>query len=287
MVQALSEKQLDAQYNNRARVPDFQAYLDSWAQRSINARKQPCVLDVAYGPHPGERLDVFPAVSGTVAAPVLVFIHGGYWRSLDKRDHSFVAPPYTQQGVCVVVVNYGLCPDVTIPQIALQMVRSLAWVHDHIGGYGGDAGNITVVGHSAGGHLAAMLLACQWPVFRSDLPPALVRKAISLSGLFDLEPVRCTPFLQVSLGLTPHDAAIASPACLPAPQGGALLSLVGALESAEFLRQNRLIRRRWGVKAVPCCETLAGRHHFSILDALTDPADRLYGLCTDWLRRID
>jgi arylformamidase len=269
-MRSLSPAQLDANYNNRALVPDFQRYFDSWVSRSVAAREQPCVVDVAYGPAGGERLDIFPAASGTVNAPVMVFIHGGYWRSLDKKDHSFVAPSFTAQGVCVVVVNYDLCPAVTIPDITLQMVRALAWVHDHIGGYGGNADNITVVGHSAGGQLAALLLACRWPVFRADLPAQMVRKAVSISGLFDLEPIRRTPFLQDSLKLTQPDALRASPALMPAPRGCELHAVVGGAESDEFLRQNRLIAQAWGKKVVCRCEAVAGRNHFSVLDCLVD-----------------
>src|SRR3954468_17521392 len=116
----------DAMYNNRERVPDHPAILARWADDSAHARAQgPCELDIAYGALAGERLDVFPAPSGD--APVLVFIHGGYWRSLDKADHSFVAPAFTRHGACVVVPNYTLCPAVTIPQITMQVARAVAW----------------------------------------------------------------------------------------------------------------------------------------------------------------
>jgi len=183
----------DRMYNNRALVPDFADHFAHWRTASEQARQQrSCVLDVAYGDGPQETLDIFPA--SRADAPVVVFIHGGYWRSLDKADHSFVAPPLLDMGACVVVVNYALCPGsdkapVTVPDIALQCARSLAWVWRHIGAHGGNRNDVTVIGHSAGGHLAAMLLACQWKALGADLPKDLVRKAMSISGLFDLEPV--------------------------------------------------------------------------------------------------
>ncbi|RYY67420.1 MAG: alpha/beta hydrolase, partial [Comamonadaceae bacterium] len=116
----------DRMYNNRDLVPDNAAYLSRWAADSRQARASvPCELDLPYGDQPGETLDVFPAPSPD--APVLLFIHGGYWRALDKSDHSFIAPAFTRDGACVVVPNYALCPTVTVPQIVLQMVRAVAW----------------------------------------------------------------------------------------------------------------------------------------------------------------
>ena len=148
----------DGMYNNRALVPDHQDYLQRWAAESEKARAAvPCELDVAYGTGAGEKLDVFtPPHEG---APVLVFVHGGYWRTLDKKDVSFVGPAFTRHGACVVVPNYDLCPAVTIPQIVLQTARAVAWTWHHIARYGGDRRRIVVAGHSAGGQLAAMMLA--------------------------------------------------------------------------------------------------------------------------------
>ena len=266
---------LDSMYNNRALVPDYATYFERWIKTSKNARAtQRCTLDVAYGSSAGEKLDVFPSKEQN--APVLVFIHGGYWRSLDKSDHSFVAPVFTAQGACVVIANYDLCPAVTIPDITLQMVRALSWVHRNIAQFGGDAKRITVVGHSAGGHLAAMMLACDWQRFAPDLQKDLVRNALSISGIFDLLPLTRTPFLKDSLELTPADARKASPALLPGPAKGVLCAVAGSDESAEFLRQNPLIQKVWGKKIVPVSQALAGLNHFSVLDALVRPTHTLH-----------
>lgn len=274
---------LDRMYNNRALVPDHAAYFARWAEDSAAVRStQPCTLDVPYGTGPNETLDIFPAAQA--GAPVLVFIHGGYWRSLDKSEHSFVAPPLVRQGACVVVPNYALCPAVTVPQIVMQMVQALLWVHAHIDRFGGDPRRITVAGHSAGGHLATMLLACQWPALGAELPPGLVRNALSISGLYDLEPIRQTPFLRDALQLTPADALRASPAGMPAPHDGVLYTVAGGEESAEFLRHNELIRDKWGTRVVPVCEALPGLNHFSVLDALAQPGHRLQQLALKLLR---
>jgi arylformamidase len=206
---------------------------------------------------------------------VLVFIHGGWWRALDKSDHSFVAPSFVQAGAMVVVPNYSLCPAVTIEQIALQTTRALAWACRHARRFGGDPGRIIVAGHSAGGHLAAMLLACRWQTVASDLPQRLVQGALSMSGVFDLAPIRQTPFLAADLRLTPAAVRRLSPAGFPPPQGP-LAALVGGLESEEFIRQNQLIRDRWGGGAVPVCEVLPGLNHFTVMHDLVDPAGRAH-----------
>jgi arylformamidase len=260
----------EAQYNNRARVTDAPGILVRWAQASELARsRMTCVLDVAYGDDPGETLDVFPARQS--GAPVLVYIHGGYWRALDKSEHSFVAPAFVQSGAMVVVPNYALCPAVTIEAIALQTAQALAWVWRHAAKYGGDPSRIHVIGHSAGGHLAAMLLCCRWKTVAPDLPGRLLAGAMSLSGVFDLAPLRHAPFLQADLALDPAAVRRLSPAGFPRPRGP-LLALVGADESAEFLRQNQLIRDRWGAAAVPVCQALPGHNHFTVLQDLVDPA---------------
>jgi arylformamidase len=266
---------LDRMYNNRALVPDHAKHFGQWAEASDDARAAHSHhLDVAYGDGAMETLDVFPAAKK--GAPVLVFIHGGYWRSLDKSDHSFIAPAFTNQGACVVVPNYALCPAVTIPQIVMQMVKALAWTYRNARKYGGDPSRITVIGHSAGGHLATMLLACAWPVVAKGLPADLVKNAMSISGLYDLEPIMHTPFLQESLRLTPEQVHLASPAWMPRPRQGKLYALVGADESAEFVRHNQLMQTAWGKTVVPVCESIPERNHFSILEDLTAPWTRLH-----------
>ncbi len=280
---------LDNQYNNRLRVPDFMSrYVQGWQSGSAAVRAaQACVLDLSYGHSSAEKLDIFPA-SGTHQSslvPVLVFVHGGYWRSLDKADHSFVAPSFTKHGVCVVVPNYALCgaqSPTTIEDITLQTVRAVAWVHQHIGQYGGDPARITVAGHSAGGHLAAMMAACQWERFDTKLPQQVVRNALSISGLHDLAPLQHSPYLQADLQLTPAHVQRCSPAYFAQPRAP-LNAVCGGDESAEFARQNQLIHTAWGPQHVPVCEAMAGHNHFSMLETLTDPQHRTHALALQLL----
>jgi arylformamidase len=273
---------LDQQYDNRARVADHARVLGNWAAASAHVRAQtPAArLDLRYGQGEGETLDVFPATVPTPAAgaPVLVFIHGGYWRSLDKSDFSFIAPAFNAAGALVLVPNYALCPAVAIEHIALQMAQAVAWAVDHAAEHGGDPGRIALVGHSAGAHLAAMLLTCRWKDLDPDLPAQPLAGALAISGLYDLEPLRHTPCVKNDLRLTPTSVARLSPAFFPRPKGGKLFAVVGLEESDEFLRQNALIRDVWGPTAVPVCETLPGANHFNVLNPLVDPASRLHEL---------
>jgi arylformamidase len=281
---------LNAQYNNRARVADHADYFARWALESQQARDGlRCALDVPFLDARAEpsvpaapTLDVFPSAHPN--SPVLLFIHGGWWRSLDKRDHSFIAPPFVAAGVTVVIPNYSLCPVVGIETIALQMAQSLAWTHRHIAQYGGDAKRIVVVGHSAGGHLAAMLLCCDGRQVAPDLPAQMSTSALSISGVFDMQPLRQTPFLKADLKLTAATARRVSPAFFPAPRGR-LTAVYGELESEEFARQSRLIQGRWGRAVVPVCEAVPNANHFSVLNELAQPSTRLHKQALEMLGR--
>jgi arylformamidase len=271
---------LESQYNNRALVPDHAAVMGKWTTASqLVLRQGSAQLDVPYGSGEGETLDIFAPQAtpdASPGAPVMVFIHGGYWRALDKSDHAFVAPAFNAAGALVVVPNYALCPAVSIEHICLQMARALLWVWHNAARLGGDPARIMVVGHSAGAHLAAMLLSCRWKELDSAAPAQLLTGALCISGLYDLEPLRHTPFLNQDLQLTPQSVARLSPAFFPRPKAGKLYATVGLDESSEFHRQTRLIREVWGPTAVPVCETVPRANHFTVLTLLVDPSSRMH-----------
>lgn len=280
---------LDSQYNNRARVPEAVQHLQRWAADSATARAAlqasgQALLDVPYMADPAlpptaQTLDIFtPPPGATPPAggwPVLLFVHGGYWRALDKADHSFIAPSWVAQGAIVVIPNYALCPAVRVSTITDQMRQAVAWTARHSGNLNGQPGNpdrLSVAGHSAGGHIVGMLLSTRW----AEWGGSPIRHGISISGLFDLNPIRQTPFL-ADLGLTPDEAQAQSP-IHHRHTGGQLTAVVGGDESEEFLRQNGLLRTAWGEAAAPVAEVLPGLNHFSVVEELTRPSSRLSAL---------
>jgi arylformamidase len=265
---------LSREYNNRALVPDHAQYFARWAERSAHARAtMTCYLDREYGPAPGEKLDIFPARKGD--GSVLMFIHGGYWRSLDKRDFSYLAPTWVDAGVSLVVVNYDLCPTVTIEEIVCQMLRASAWLYRHAEEYGMDEERLFVCGHSAGAHLTAMMMAALWPVFDPGLPRDLFKGGLAISGVYDLRPLVEVDFLSADLRLDEASALKVSPAFLPPATRAPVYTCVGGLESSEFKRQNALLAQRWR-SAVAADVPMPGRHHFSVVDELANPASALF-----------
>jgi arylformamidase len=308
LLEARDPAWLDLEYNNRARVADSADILARWAAEAAAARAELRAAgraqpDLAYGPGADERIDVFtPGGPASVAddedgsagndnaagggggggAPVLVFVHGGWWRALSKSDFSQVASAYTRAGALVMLPEYSLCPQVGIGDICLQTARALAWAWRNAARFGGDPGRIVVVGHSAGAHLAAMLLCCDWRALGTDLPRNLVRAALGISGLYELEPVRHVPFVQADLKLTAEDMPRLSPARFPAPKGR-FIATVGGDESASFLAQNEAIRAAWGQRTVPVCEAVPGTNHFTVVDDFIHPGGYQHGLTWELL----
>ncbi|HEX5093140.1 MAG TPA: alpha/beta hydrolase [Burkholderiales bacterium] len=265
---------LSREYNNRELFPDHPRHFARWTESSARARStMTCFLDRAYGRSPGETLDLFPSRKGD--GSVLMFIHGGYWRSLDKRDFSYLAPAWVDAGVSLVVVNYDLCPAVSIERIVQQMLAASVWLYRHAEEYGMDEERLYVSGHSAGGHLTAMMLAALWPVIDASLPRNLYKGGLAVSGVYDLDPLVHVDWLRNDLRLDADAAFKVSPAFLPPASRSPLSLAVGGLESAEFKRQNALLAERWKrvlLEDVP----MPGTDHFTVIDGLADPGSALF-----------
>ena len=264
---------LNREYNNRALVPEHAEIFAQWAERSARTRSSMvCYLDRNYGDSPGETLDIFPARKGD--GTCMMFIHGGYWRSLDKGDFSYLAPALVDAGISLVSVNYDLCPQVSIEDIVQQMLRASRWLWNHAEDYGMDQDRLYVAGHSAGAHLAAMMLAALWPVYDKDLPKDLFKGGLAVSGIYDLRPLEHVDSVKNDLKLDEASALKVSPAFLPLASRTPVVSAVGGLESSEFKRQNRLLAERWrsAVTDVP----MPGFNHFTVVDALADRNSTLF-----------
>jgi arylformamidase len=265
---------LSREYNNRELVPDHGEYFARWGEASARARStMTCHLDVRYGDMPGESMDIFPARKGDGSC--LMFIHGGYWRALDKKDHSFLAPAWVDAGVSLAVVNYDLCPKVTIEDIVKQMLRASRWLWLHAEDYGMDQDRLYVGGHSAGGHLTAMLMCALFPVLDRALPKDLWKGGLAISGVYDLRPLIQVDFLQPDLRLDDASAVKLSPAFMTPATRAPVMTCVGAGESSEFLRQNAMIGERWRA-AFAGDIPMPGRHHFSVLDGLAEQDSPLF-----------
>jgi arylformamidase len=273
------------QYNSRSKIPEHQQIFARWAQDSAHVRRTTLGLfDLTYGSLPGERLDFFPA--SRAGSPLLVFIHGGWWRSLDKSDFSFIVPPYIQAGFNVALLNYTLAPSISIEEITQQQLRALAWLYRHADRYDFDRDRIVVAGHSAGGHLTAMMLAAIWPVYGADLPADLIKGGVMLSGIYDLDPIQYVDFVNVDLQLKTDDVNVLSPALMPQAHATPFITAVGGLESAEFKRQNALIGNAWKSNHVADI-ALPDANHFTICDAFASPDHPLFEATVDLISKID
>lgn len=256
----------EAEYNNRRRVPEHTEIIARWHREAERVRSSlPSELGVPYGPKPRQRYDVFKPTSGEDnSGPLIVYIHGGYWQRGDRTEYSFVAEALVRKGATVVLPSYTLCPEVSVADIAQDMRQFLRALWDRM------KRRPVVVGHSAGGHLAAAMLATRWN--DHGAPPDLVRAAYAISGVFELEPLIRTS-LNEALQLTPESARAASPILWPPPPADRILvAAVGGAESQEFLRQSLDIAATWsaaGVKAE--CVVVPNANHFTIVDELTRP----------------
>jgi arylformamidase len=278
------QRALDAQYT--VTRPELQSRRDARAARCDAAcdevrRTRPRLLDFVYGIHPRERLDIYPTEDDF--APMVVFIHGGYWRSRSKDQFAYLAPTFTDRGANFAALGYPLAPDVRLGDIVASCRKAIHWLLSYPSGLRFDPTRVHVVGHSAGAHLAAMLLATDWP--KHALPAGAIRSATCVSGLYDLEPLRRVRHLR-DLRIDAAEAAALSPVRLKPPKGTRLVAAVGGEETAEFHRHTRELAQAWkraGLRvATPA---ISGRYHFDALDGLTNPRAALHKAALQAIRR--
>jgi arylformamidase len=273
----------EAEYNNRARVPEHPEIFARWAREAEDYRAEAmkerrAELGLSYGSSLRQFIDLFSA-RRAVTAPLALFIHGGYWRSLDPSLFSHMARGLNAHDVTVAVVGYDLCPEVTIAEIIEQMRHACLFLWLRTGQ------RMMIYGHSAGGHLAATMLATEWQVLYPKAPPDLVPAAYSISGLFDLTPLVNIPMAQ-DLRLDESEARSVSPLFWPTPKGRPFDAVVGALESSEFLRQSRTIADSWGkAGAQTRYEAIPGANHFTVIEGLADPQSAMVGRLAELARR--
>ena len=261
---------LETEYSPRLTVPDHAEIFARWARAAEDYRAEMLThrkaeLGLCYGKSPREFIDLFlPAAREK--APLVVFIHGGYWRAMDPSFHSHMARGLNERGCAVAMVGYDLCPNVTLAGIVEQIQRACAFLWQQFGK------RILVCGHSAGGHLAAAMVATDWDALYSKAPADLVPAGYAISGVFDLAPLTGLALNQ-DLRLDTEEARRLSPLFWPVAPGRVLDAGVGDLESSEFKRQSRAIADTWRQRGVETRYTELPGHHFTVLDGLPDPAN--------------
>ena len=257
----------EAEYNNRKRVPEHVAMNERWSMLATAYRLAgDTQLNLPYGSRERQRYDLFHAADKD--APLIVYIHGGYWQHGDRKDYSFVARELNANGITVAIPSYSLCPTVSVMEIGdeIQLCLAALWKRTKK--------RPTVIGHLAGGHLTAEMLARDWSGF-AGVPADLVRAGYAISGVFDLAPLISTS-LNEALCLTAGTARAASPLFRPPPpKGRRFVAAVGGDESEEFLRQSREIAKNWSRVGIDArCEVVTGTDHFTIVDKLITPGSR-------------
>ena len=271
----------EVEYNNRARVPEHPDIFARWQRAAADYRtkasaEEGCALGLSYGASPRQIIDLFfPEGSGTT--PLAVFVHGGYWRSLEPAMFSHMARGLNARGIAVAIPGYDLCPQVNIAEIIVQIRQACLYLWRRFGQ------RIMVYGHSAGGHLAACMIATDWKALAADTPADLVPAGHAISGVFDLAPLIHLSVNQ-ELKLDAEQARRVSPLQWPVAKTCVFDAVVGGLESSEFLRQSHILADTWAARgATTRYEAIAGMNHFTIVDALPNPnsamVDRLVSLC--------
>lgn len=276
--ETFTPEEFEAQYNLRIGRPDYDVtVIPDWTARSETAKEaMSCALDIRYGEGERQKLDVYSC--GDESAPTLVYFHGGYWQRGDKAIYGFLAQPFVEANVNVVVVGYDLCPAVTITRISEEAREAMAYIWRNALELSVNRDRITVMGHSAGGHITQMMMGTDWPAYFEVLPRDLVKAGIPVSPLSLLEPVRLTQGLNAGIRMDATEAAAQSPMLHHPPLTDApQLVVVGGAETDEFHRQAKMYvdafatdDRTLDLYIVPDVD------HFDELNVLADPESSFF-----------
>ena len=272
---------LDAQYDNQRHVAGARAIIDRYGVVSARARDAfPARLDIPYGPSPRERLDVILPANLFGALPISIFVHGGAWRLLSKTENTFPALGLCPAGAIVVVAGFNLATEVPLARMVTEVRDLVAWVYRHAQDFGGDPNRIFLSAHSSGAHLAAMAATTRWSETHG-LPDDIVKSAVLVSGVYDLEPVRLS-YRNTMLKLDPDTARQLSPIA-QAPRPGLKVDvLCAANDTTEFRRQSRVLAERWEERGAVCTfQECEGRNHYDLVLDLADPSSALVARCLD------
>jgi arylformamidase len=274
----------EVEYNNRARVPEHPEIFARWTREAEDYRAEAlkagrAEFGLSYGDTPRQTVDLFLPAAGP-SAPVAIFVHGGWWRSLDASLFSQMARGLNANGVIVAVAGYDLCPNVGIGDIVAQIRRACVFMWQRYGR------RLLLVGHSAGGHLTAAMVATDWPALYPKAPADLVPAGYAISGVFDLAPL-ATISVNQDLKLDAASARDLSPLFWPVQPGRIFDAVCGGLESSEFKRQSRALAEAWGQDGAKTrFEEIAGTNHFTVIDPLADPRSAMTARVTELARAI-
>jgi len=274
---------LEANYNIASARSGLDQVMQRWSASSAAFREQAdASLDCAYGPGERERIDIFRC--GASAAPLYVYLHGGYWQRGDKSLYSFIAAPFLDAAVDVAIIGYPLCPQVSMTDLVGKVRQAIGWLYHNADQLGVNRDRINLSGHSAGGHLTSMMVCCNWPDFDERLPRELLKTAIPFSGLYQLAPLLQTS-ISDALHLPPAEVNRLSPASLQPETQVPLLTIIGGAETAEFFRQTDLLIEKWSGSLAQIERHVEPEvDHFDLIDRLASPDSQIFQRIINWLR---
>lgn len=254
---------------------DLAELMESWVERSAIYRANAnALLDQPYGDDPREKLDIF--YSGKANAPLLIYLHGGYWQRGDKSIYSYIAEAFVGEAIDVAVVGYPICPQASLTSLVGSVRQALIYLYKQAGELKISRDRFNICGNSAGGHLVAMMIATDWLDIDADIPNDLIKFAAPLSGLYELEPLRHTS-LNEAIGLDEVEANSNSPLFLRPASNAPMLAAVGGTETPVFFEQMDALIQNWRSGTLLIEQHIESEaDHFDMIERLGDTNSDLF-----------